>query len=42
MNQGDDEADTYWGRKSYEFMENNKDEKSVSIVVKIKASQNRE
>ena len=39
---GDDEADTYWGRKSYEFMENNKDEKSVSIVVKIKASQNRE
>ena len=39
---GDDIADTYWGRKSYEFVENNKDEKSVSIVVKIKATQNRE
>ena len=38
---GDDEADTYWGRKSYDFLENNKDEKSVSIVVKIKATQNR-
>lgn len=39
---GDDIADTYWGRKSYGFVENNKDEKSVSIVVKIKATQNRE
>lgn len=39
---GDDIADTYWGKKSYEFVENNKDEKSVSIVVKIKATQNRE
>ena len=39
---GDDIADTYWGRKSYEFVENNKDEKSVSIVVKIKATQNRD
>ena len=39
---GDDIADTYWGRKSYEFVENNKDEKSVSIVVKIKATQNKE
>lgn len=39
---GDDEADTYWGKKSYEFMENNKDEKSISIVVKIKASQNKD
>ena len=29
-------------KKLHEFMENNKDEKSVSIVVKIKATQNKE
>lgn len=39
---GDDEADTYWGKKSYEFMENNEGENSVSIVVKMKATQNKE
>lgn len=39
---GDDEADTYWGKKSYEFMENNEGENSVSIVIKMKATQNKE
>ncbi len=36
---GNDEADTYWGKKSYEFQSQHPEESGISIVVKIKASQ---
>ena len=36
---GDDELDTYWGSKSYEFSSNNPDTPSIQIEIKISASQ---
>ena len=39
---GDDEKDTYWGSKAYDFSVNNEGENPIEIVVKIKASQNKE
>lgn len=36
---GDDEKDTFWGRKAYDFHEQNKDKPSIVLVVKISATQ---
>lgn len=36
---GNDELDTYWGKKSYEYKELHPDETQIEIVVNIKASQ---
>lgn len=36
---GDDEKDTYWGRRAYEFNKTNPDEASISLKIKISASQ---
>lgn len=38
---GDDEADTYYGKKSYEFKEES-NEPQIKIIVKIKASQTKD
>lgn len=38
---GDDEKDTYYGKKSYEFKQNS-DESQIKIIVKIKASQTKD
>ena len=38
---GDDEADTYYGKKSYEFTEES-NEPQIKIIVKIKASQTKD
>ena len=36
---GNDELDTYWGSKSYEFSSNNPDSPSIEITVRISAIQ---
>lgn len=36
---GDDEKDTYWGNKAYDFMQENPDVPCIEIKAKIKASQ---
>lgn len=36
---GDDEADTYWGTKAYEYYSVNPEEKSVEIEIKLSAKQ---
>jgi len=36
---GDDEADTYWGNKAYDFIQEHEDEACIKIKAKIKASQ---
>ena len=36
---GNDELDTYWGKKSYEYKELHPDETQIEIIVNIKASQ---
>lgn len=38
---GDDEADTYYGKKSYEFKEES-NEPQIKVIVKIKASQTKD
>lgn len=36
---GDDEADTNWGRKSYEYYENNPDKECIELKLVLKATQ---
>lgn len=36
---GNDELDTLWGKKAYDYKKNYPDEKQIVVVVKIKASQ---
>ena len=36
---GDDELDTYWGKKSYDFKNDNPGENEIEIKVKITATQ---
>lgn len=36
---GDDEEDTYWGKRAYAFHESNPNEASISLKIKISASQ---
>lgn len=39
---GDDEKDTYWGNKAYDFIQENPEESCIKIKAKIKASQQEE
>lgn len=39
---GNDELDTYYGKKSYEFSQTNPNDNQIEIIVKIKASQSAE
>ena len=36
---GDDEADTYWGEKAYEFYQNNPDKSSLHLSLFLIAEQ---
>lgn len=36
---GDDEVDTYWGRRAYEFGNTNPDDASINLKIRISASQ---
>ena len=36
---GDDEADTNWGRKAYEYYENNPDKECIELKLVLKATQ---
>lgn len=39
---GDDEADTYWGNKAYEYLENNPGSTSIELHIKIYITQAKE
>ena len=38
---GNDELDTYWGKKSYSYKQDYPGEKQIEIIVKLTASQKR-
>lgn len=39
---GDDEADTNWGRKAYEYYENNPDKECIELKLVLKATQTKD
>ena len=36
---GDDELDTKWGYKAYQYKEENPDSKSIILIIKVTATQ---